>query len=239
MSLPVSEVLFIDTETGGLNPETDALLSIGMVHWRDGEILGTREILVQSGSRVVTSRAIEVNKIVLRTHNANAMSRRSAAELFYRTCENWFPEHSKKNRITLGGHNIGFDINFIRPLFGDRWADTYSHAFIDTSSVFALLWHSGRVPGELRSLDQGLRHFGISVEAQARHTALGDALGTAKLWTAVVESLKQPRDLFGYADAPVPEDLEPRKNKGRLEDARKLIGELAAIGASATVASVR
>jgi DNA polymerase-3 subunit epsilon len=212
----LSEILFIDTETGGLDPSVHALLSIGMAHWKDGEILGTREILVQPGGRTVDSRALDINKIDLRAHVKVALARRSAAELFYRTCEEWFPTHGKHNRITLGGHNVGFDVNFIRPLFGDRWADTYSHAVIDTSSVFALLWHSGRIQSECRSLDQGLRYFGIEVASGKRHTALGDAVATALVYGAAVKSLvrDQQQDLFSFTDAPVPCDLEPRKNKG-------------------------
>lgn len=202
----MSEILFIDTETGGLDPSVHALLSIGMVHWRDGELLGTREILVQPGGKNVDSRALEINRINLREHTKVALSRRASAELFYRTCEEWFPGHSKSNRIVLGGHNVAFDVNFVRPLFGDRWVDTYSHATVDTSSLFSGLWHSGRVSSELRSLDQGLRYFGIEVSPGKRHTALGDAVATALVYTAVIKSLQYPsqRDMFAsQAEDPI------------------------------------
>jgi DNA polymerase-3 subunit epsilon len=219
----VSEILFIDTETGGLDPSVHALLSIGMAHWRDGEILGTREILVQPGGRTVDSRALDINKIDLRAHNKVALARRSAAELFYRTTEEWFPSHGKNNRITLGGHNVAFDVNFIRPLFGDRWADTYNHAVVDTSSIFTFLWHSSRVPNELRGLDQGLRYFGVEVDNGKRHTALGDAVATALVYGAAVKSLASPSQewLDGFGSYMM--EGQPKKNKGTLQAARELI----------------
>ena len=56
--------LYLDTETGGVNPTTDALLTIGLVAHDDTRgILGTEHILVQPEGRAVHVKALAVNHI--------------------------------------------------------------------------------------------------------------------------------------------------------------------------------
>ena len=47
----MTRLLVLDTETGGLDPETDALLSVGLVDWRDGLVTRKLEILVDAERR--------------------------------------------------------------------------------------------------------------------------------------------------------------------------------------------
>ena len=39
-------ILFLDTETGGLDETQYDLLSVGMVVWEDNKIIDTKEILI-------------------------------------------------------------------------------------------------------------------------------------------------------------------------------------------------
>lgn len=190
-----NELLFIDTETGGLDHSQDALLSVGLVHWRDGAILGQQEIWVQPEGLHVGTKALEVNRIDMAHHRKFAVSRREASERMYRLVRSWMPWSSEKQRVILAGHNVGFDINFVRPLFGGYWSKLVLHRSVDTSTLLQFLAHTGRIPaGKEASLDQAVRLFGINIPDELRHTALADALGTAELYTRLVNLVSLSTD---------------------------------------------
>lgn len=60
------KIVFLDTETGGLDPSVNSLLSIGLVIWEDGKIKTKNEFFVKENEYNVTSKAIEVNRIDLK-----------------------------------------------------------------------------------------------------------------------------------------------------------------------------
>lgn len=177
------DLLFIDTETGGLFPQTDALLSIGLAKWSDGHIVETREILVQPDHLNVSPSALAVNRINMAKHIKHALSRRDAAELLVRTVNEWF--HYAQDKVVLAGHNVAFDVNFTRPLLGKVWPRVFLHRTVDTSALLQYLSHAQRMP-DLQSLDQALKYFNIEIESSKRHTALGDAVATAQLYDALL-----------------------------------------------------
>ncbi len=61
-------LLFIDTETGGLNPNKHSLLSLAMVVWEDMEIIDSQELLINDGKLSVTEEALSINKIDIEKH---------------------------------------------------------------------------------------------------------------------------------------------------------------------------
>lgn len=61
-------LLFVDTETGGLDPQKHSLLEAHFVAYKDNEILGDLHLPINSMEFTVTQRALQVNQIDLRTH---------------------------------------------------------------------------------------------------------------------------------------------------------------------------
>jgi DNA polymerase III epsilon subunit-like protein len=60
----------------------------------------------------------------------------------------------------------------------------FSHRIIDTSSILHYLYLSGRIKQRAISSDEAFDLFDIYVEG--RHTAIGDAIATAKLFTKLL-----------------------------------------------------
>ena len=62
----MSRLLFIDTETGGVDPNKHSLLSIGLVVWDsyDG-LIYEKEYYVKQREYVITQTARQINKISL------------------------------------------------------------------------------------------------------------------------------------------------------------------------------
>jgi DNA polymerase-3 subunit epsilon len=177
-------LLFIDTETGGLDPNKHSLLSLAMVVWEDMEIIDSQEILINDGKLSVTEEALSINKIDIGKHKQTAISSSQAIEKIFLFISRYFP-HQRK--ITLAGHNVHFDIDFLRLFFfrnNENFSKFFSHRIIDTSSILYYLYLAGHLKHRAISSDEAFDLFEIKVEG--RHTAIGDAIATAKLFTKLL-----------------------------------------------------
>jgi DNA polymerase III subunit epsilon len=177
-------LLFIDTETGGLDPDKNSLLSLAMVIWEDREILDSMEVLINDGVLSVTEEALSVNKIDIEKHKQSAVSSSRAMDEILSFIRKYFPQQRK---ITLAGHNVHFDAAFLRSFFSANNKDFnefFSHRIIDTSSILYYLYLAGHIKQRAISSDDAFALFDIKVEG--RHTALGDAIATAKLFTKLL-----------------------------------------------------
>lgn len=181
-------LLFIDTETGGLDPDKHSLLSVAMVCWEDREIIDSQELLINDGKLAVTEEALSINKIDIEKHKKSAITSLQAIKKMFLFISRHFP-HQKK--ITLAGHNVHFDINFLKLLFSENNKDFskyFSHRIIDTSSILNFLYLAGQLKHKAVSSDDAFGLFDIKVEG--RHTALGDAIATAKLFNSLLNFRK-------------------------------------------------
>ena len=96
-----------------------------------------------------------------------------------------------QRKITIAGHNVQFDVNFLKVLFSENNEDFskfFSHRIIDTSSILYYLYLAGYLKQRAISSDEAFDLFEIKVER--RHTALGDAIATAKLFTKLLSLTK-------------------------------------------------
>jgi len=177
-------LLFIDTETGGLDPEKHSLLSVAMVVWEDMEILDSEELLINDGILSVTEEALAINKINIEEHKKIAISPSQAIQKMFLFIHRHF---SHQGRITIAGHNVHFDVNFLKSFFSrnnEHFSNFFSHRIIDTSSILYYLYLSGHLKHKAISSDDAFDYFKIEVEG--RHTALGDAIATARLFTKLL-----------------------------------------------------
>lgn len=189
------KILFIDTETGGLNPLKHSLLSVGMVVWEDFKLTQSKEVLILEEGLILDEKAMEINKIDIQEHKKLAKSPNEAISEIKSFISQNFEENGK---VTLAGHNINFDVNFLR-IFLDRNNDDFSryfsHRFIDTSSILYFLYLSGKLKEKAISSSQAFELFGITFEQNKRHTALADAIATAKLFNQLLKTVAKKMNL--------------------------------------------
>lgn len=178
-------LLFIDTETGGLDPNKHSLLSVALVVWENKQIIDSCEIFINDGILSVTKEALAVNNIDIETHKQTAISPSLAIEKILEYTSKHFPS---QNKVTIAGHNVHFDVAFLKRMFEQNGHDIekyYSHRIIDTSSVLHYLYIKGTLKEKVISSDAAFTHFYIKVDG--RHTALGDAIATAELFSKLLE----------------------------------------------------
>ena len=185
--MKADKILFIDTETGGIDPASHSLLSLALVVWKELEVRASIEILVNDGVLNVTEKALEINGINLSEHKKKAVSPVLALQQVDQFLDLHF---SRDEKIILGGHNINFDVNFLNAFLtrnGYNFQQRFSHRFVDTSSILFYLYLTGKMKRKLTASQDAFDYFGITVPG--RHTSLGDAVATAQLFSKLVSIL--------------------------------------------------
>jgi DNA polymerase III, epsilon subunit and related 3''-5'' exonucleases len=179
------KILFIDTETGGLDSSIHQLLSIGLVVWCDNQILDACEIPIHDKSLQVDISAIKVNKIDIVSHMKIAFTPAYAFEMLDDFLYRNFIDYDK---IILGGHNVSFDVNFLKSFYkrlNKNYNARFSHRLIDTSSILHFLYYTDIIKEKVISSQQAFDFFNINVKD--RHTALADAMATAILFSKLIK----------------------------------------------------
>lgn len=191
----MDSVIVLDTETGGLNPQTDALLTVGLA----GPFDQTLELPVLDFGRCLPE-AMKVNKIDLVEHKNKALPPSQVLreiENFIRRVKNMTISEAAPDgeKIYIAGHNVHFDLAFLRRLVNQvsptnpdlpRWLGGRT---IDTHTLLWAQHVRGKIPASATSSDGAFSHYKISVRDEERHTALGDARATRQLLETLLANL--------------------------------------------------
>jgi DNA polymerase-3 subunit epsilon len=171
---PIDRIRFVvlDSETTGLNPARDRLITIGTVAVMDREI-----VLEDSFSALIrmerNTEAVTVHGVT-RDESLKGMEEGQALELFL--------EHLGDGVIV--GHHIGHDIATFDAAYGRHWGVQLLNRSLDTMDLTLHLERAGafdgRAPIRQFTLDALCDMF--DVIPHDRHTAGGDAFITAQVF---------------------------------------------------------
>ena len=173
----------IDVETSGINPFRHQILSLALVPLDLSK--SPLELYVNEGEPEWQRIAADYFEGSRPAWEASGRSAIEACVALSSYIDNVFG-----SEITVVGHNVGFDVAFLRQLAfraGLGQVPLISHRVIDTHTILYLLHLSGVIPEDALSSDGAFRHFDIRPPASARHTALGDALATRELFMCVLD----------------------------------------------------
>jgi DNA polymerase III subunit epsilon len=170
----IEDVRFVvlDLETTGLNPATDAIVTMGAVAVVGGDIL-----LEDSFSALLkvseNTTAVTVHGVT-RDQSLNGLDEPAALEGFL--------EYLKDGVIV--GHHIGHDITAVNAACARHWELALLNRSIDTMDLTLHLERDGAFAGR-----PAIRHFTLDalcemfhVVPHDRHTAAGDAFITAQIF---------------------------------------------------------
>ena len=163
----MTKYIVIDTETTGLDPKRHEMLSLGAIVMIDGVITETMDIKIRADISRADSKALEVNGYSERKWKYAVSSFRGFClirDFFYRHQDG-----------VLVGHNVQFDIKFLRALSA-RWQSDDNglilmpYPYIDTMD----LARAALVPYGLQSVSlDNICEF-LGWKRRAAHTALSD-----------------------------------------------------------------
>lgn len=185
----MSVIWFVDTETGGTDPNFHSILSVGLVRWEAGVITEQAEWYVYEEPMIVTREAMQVNGINVADSSQRWLSPVVVANSIYGAlCK--YGENDSKYRPMLGGHNTSFDIRFLERLhrLANNARYPFSYRYVDTMSVACFLLDIGLIDVPKVSLEELCKYFGI--ETGLQHSALADAVAAALVYTCFVKMVR-------------------------------------------------
>lgn len=194
-----TQIVFVDTESGGTDPVENPVLTLGacLFDVMKGEILETYDVRIKHDDYSnVTPEALGVNGIDLEAHHNHPLAEypHQAKQSFM----DWLGGFRKRKELSvLGGHNLGFDEGFMvlgltdEKGFGFPLYNFFHYRKVDTQMLATIMRHAGLLPIKKTSLEAVTKFFGIEVENY--HTALDDAVATAKAYYAMLSVLKELR----------------------------------------------
>jgi len=170
----IADVRFVvlDLETAGLNPASDAIVTVGAVAVSAGDILiddsFSALLKVSENTTAVTVHGVTRDQAVNGLDEPAALS--------------GFLDYLKDGVIV--GHHIGHDITAMNAACGRHWDLTLLNRSLDTMDLTLHLERAGAFAGR-----PAIRHFTLDalcemfgVVPHDRHTAAGDAFITAQIF---------------------------------------------------------
>ena len=176
-------LLFIDTETGGIDPEKYSLFSIGFCVWDNGKVIFEHEIYIKDDVYHTTSSALSINNIDIRQLDAVGLTKQEAINVIKGIQSRFFDNKP----MVMAGHNVSFDGIFIRKLCedaGEDYGQVFSHRMVDTASVLRFLYYAGVLKENIAASDKAFDYFNIQVDK--RHSALEDCQATVELFNKLI-----------------------------------------------------
>lgn len=178
----MDKLLFLDSETGGLNKESSLLTLSAIVTGSDLSIQEELNLSIKpsDGNYVVSAQALEINKINLSEHWKTSESIDVCKQKLYEFIKK--NSEDGKNKLIPCGHGIVFDLRKIWDVLLRRssWEQFCSYRTIDTGAVARTLILAGIIPGNIHgSLEAYCKYFNITVGVL--HTARDDNLASIEL----------------------------------------------------------
>ncbi|MEM6265785.1 MAG: 3'-5' exonuclease [Bacteroidota bacterium] len=193
LSTPWEDCRFVvfDTETTGLDPSKDRVLSIGSVAVKQMEIrIGDCvEELVHQEDPEFTQEAIAIHGIIP-SETRGGTQRRPALERFF--------DHLGPDLVVA--HHVAFDTRMIEGMIQrlhEPQFFLYNHV-IDTAQLAQVVEHPDTNPAMLDPKDYTLDALcdRYNIKQTDRHTAWGDAFITAKLLLRFLKHFQKNEKLF-------------------------------------------
>jgi DNA polymerase III subunit epsilon len=178
--------LVIDTETTGLYPETNQILSIGMVLVDVGQpelkFIQEKHILVKHDKYNISETAMQINNIDINEHQKIAVPVPNAIKEVHN-----FLNNLGLHRTTILGHNVQFDQRFISSMFEDH---DHIYPFCPIKEDTRYIWEKLKREGKINPLKNArlgtlADHFGI--DYSRAHDAVADCKITAQVYHKMLE----------------------------------------------------
>lgn len=200
-----NKILFIDCKTGGINENETSLLTIaGIICEDSAEYTKSFDYKITEARYRVTLPAMKINKIDLVKLAEDGITRYAVARKILEFCKTNFgnPRNNNYQKIRIGGHNVAFDVRFLKKLINDytrvstlEYDDVFSHRNIDTYPIAGFLSDCGYFRGsKVGSLESLCQYF--DVENNNAHNALSDVEATAKIYYKMKNAMTDIIDLW-------------------------------------------
>lgn len=179
-----SALLAIDVETSGPDPFVHRVLSIAFVPISN---CGSAKPIVFYIKYPRISWTT-IGKQYFDKYKASWVNSAKTPQHTYKAIDKYLAGISAE-RVTLVGHNVGFDLSFLKQLIHlakGRWYEKLTYRTLDTYSMSYALSKSKVINLRKYDSDHLFKTFNITLSDTERHTSLGDAYAVKYLYKRMI-----------------------------------------------------
>lgn len=183
----MSNILFMDVETTGLNPEIDSVIQIAAQYYKGEERISQFETKLKPYKNNLSLGALMTNKVSPNDLNL-AQDSKTACNDFIEYLQS-IPDFTFYNKIVPAAHNAAFDISFLKSFLKAHnvvgWDDFFSYRVVDTAAIARFLVDVNLLDTKSVSLGILAKSLKIEVDETKQHEALYDTELCAKVYFAM------------------------------------------------------
>lgn len=181
----MNKIIFIDTETGGVNPEKAALIQLsGIIRIDKKDVEKFNFYIKPSENLEVNEKALEVQGRTLdELKTEKYIEEKKIYKQFINLLDKYIDKYDKTDKFIVAGYNVRFDVDILKAFF-QRHGNNFLFSYLDSSMLdplysIRLLQIAEVLPVlENNKLETWCKYFGIEFEA---HDSLEDIEATKKL----------------------------------------------------------
>jgi len=191
----MNKIIFIDTETGGVNAEKSALIQLSGIIEVDGTEKEKFNFYIKPfENSELNEKALEVQGRTLEELGTEKYIDESIIyKKFLEILDKYIDKYDKNDKFIVAGYNVKFDIDILKALFernNNKFLFSYfNSSMLDPLYSVRLLQVAGMLPVlENNKLETWCKYFNIELKA---HDSLQDITATKKLIEKLIELIKK------------------------------------------------
>jgi putative exonuclease len=191
----MNKIIFIDTETGGVNPEKAALIQLsGIIRIDKKDVEKFNFYIKPFENSEVTEKALEVQGRTLEDLKTDKyVEEKEVYKQFINLLDKYIDKYDRTDKFIVAGYNVRFDVDILKAFF-QRHGNNFLFSYLDSSMLdplysIRLLQIAEILPVlENNKLETWCKHFGIELKA---HDSLEDIEATKKLIGKLISLIRK------------------------------------------------
>lgn len=191
----MNKIIFIDTETGGVNPEKAALIQLsGIIRIDKKDVEKFNFYIKPFENSEVNEKALEVQGRTLEELKTDKyVEEKEVYKQFIKLLDKYIDKYDRTDKFIVAGYNVRFDVDILKAFF-QRHGNNFLFSYLDSSMLdplysIRLLQIAEVLPVlENNKLETWCKHFGIELRA---HDSLKDIEATKKLIGKLISLIRK------------------------------------------------
>ena len=191
----MNKIIFIDTETGGVNPEKAALIQLsGIIRIDKKDVEKFNFYIKPFENSEVNEKALEVQGRTLEELKTEKyIEEKEVYKQFVNLLDKYIDKYDRTDKFVVAGYNVRFDVDILKAFF-QRHGNNFLFSYLDSSMLdplysIRLLQIAEVLPVlENNKLETWCKHFGIELKA---HDSLEDIEATKKLIGKLISLIRK------------------------------------------------
>lgn len=191
----MNKIIFIDTETGGVNPEKAALIQLsGIIRIDKKDVEKFNFYIKPFENSEVNEKALEVQGRTLEELKTDKyVEEKEVYKQFINLLDKYIDKYDRTDKFIVAGYNVRFDVDILKAFF-QRHGNNFLFSYLDSSMLdplysIRLLQIAEILPVlENNKLETWCKHFGIELKA---HDSLEDIEATKKLIGKLISLIRK------------------------------------------------